>query len=178
MALNQQRKKTAGSESGMSLVEMLVAMVVLLVGLVACMSLVAISIGNNSRSKQQSNSTIVAQLITEKIASMRATLAPVLPVTDCAGNAFNVNTVAGGSPLTATGDVDFSQAPVVGYQMLYTDCGTNARQLTYDIRWNIQQPTPNVKMLVVSAKRQNSLGGDLKYFSLPVTIRTLIGQGS
>jgi hypothetical protein len=89
-----------------------------------------------------------------------------------------VNTVAGGSPLTASGDVDFNQAAVAGYQMLYTDCGTNARQLTYDIRWNIQQPTPNVKILVVSAKRQNSLGGDLKYFSLPVTIRTLIGQGS
>jgi prepilin-type N-terminal cleavage/methylation domain-containing protein len=177
MALIQRRKKAPRNERGMSLVELMIAMVVLLVGLVGSMSLVAISMGNNGRSKQQSNSTIVAQGITEKIASMRATLAPVLPVTDCAGNAFNVNTVAGGSPVTASGDIDFTQAPVAGYQMLYTDCGTNGRQLIYDIRWNIQQPTPNVKILVVSAKRQTT-GTDLKVFSLPVTIRTLIGQGS
>jgi prepilin-type N-terminal cleavage/methylation domain-containing protein len=177
MALIRRRKKALRNERGMSLVELMIAMVVLLVGLVGSMALVAVSMGNNSRSKQQSNSTIVAQLIIEKIASMRATLAPVLPATDCAGNAFNVNTVAGGSPLTASGDIDFTLAPVAGYQMLYTDCGTNGRQLTYDIRWNIQQPTPNVKILIVSAKRQNSRG-DLKYFSLPVTIRTLIGQGS
>jgi Tfp pilus assembly protein PilV len=177
MEITLRRKKIVGNESGMGLVELMVAMVVLLVGLVASMSLVAISIGNNSRSKQQSNSTIVAQLITEKIASMRATLAPVLPATDCAGNAFNVNTLAGGSPLTASGDIDFAQPAVAGYQMLYTDCGTNGRQLIYDIRWNIQQPTPNVKILVVSAKRQTT-GTDLKVFSLPVTIRTLIGQGS
>jgi prepilin-type N-terminal cleavage/methylation domain-containing protein len=177
MALIQRRKKALRNERGMSLVELMIAMVVLLVGLVGSMSLVAISMGNNGRSKQQSNSTIVAQGITEKIASMRATLAPVLPVTDCAGNAFNVNTVAGGSPVTASGDIDFTQAPVAGYQVLYTDCGTNGRQLIYDIRWNIQQPTPNVKILVVSAKRQTT-GTDLKVFSLPVTIRTLIGQGS
>ena len=177
MALIQRRKKAIRNERGMSLVELMIAMVVLMVGLVGSLALVAVSMGNNGRSRQQSNSTITAQLIIEKIASMRATLAPVLPVTDCAGNVFNVNTVAGGSPLTASGDIDFAQPPVAGYQMLYTDCGTNGRQLTYDIRWNILQPTPNVKILIVSAKRQNG-GGDLKYFSLPVTVRTLIGQGS
>ena len=178
MALDQRRKRAVRSESGMSLVELLIAMVVLLVGLVACLSLVAISMGNNARSRQQGNSTIVSQLITEKISSVTASLSPVLNITDCAGNIFNVNTAPGGGPLTASGDLDFSQAPVPGYQMLYTDCGTAGRQLIYDVRWNIQQPTLNTKILIASTKRQNSRGGDLKYFSLPVTIRTLIGQGN
>jgi Tfp pilus assembly protein PilV len=156
----------------------MIAMVVLLVGLVGSMSLVAISMGNNSRSRQQGNSTIISQLITEKISSVKATTSPLLTVTDCAGNVFNVNTVApGGSPLLASGDVDFTQAAVPTYQMLYTDCATGGRQSTYDVRWNIQQPSAYVKLLTVSAKKQNART-DLKFFSLPVTIRTLIGQGT
>lgn len=174
----RERRKAAGNEGGMSLVELMIAMVVLLVGLVGSMALVATSMGNNGRSRQQGNATIVAQLITEKISSVKATTSPLLAVTDCAGNNFNLSTTApGGSPLTAQGDVDFTQAAVAGYQVLYTDCGTGGRQFTYDVRWNIQQPTANVKLLVVSAKKQN-VSSDLRYFSLPVTIRTLIGQGT
>lgn len=178
MALTQSRNKKVRNEQGMSLVELMISMVLLLVGLVASLSLVAVSMGNNGRSRQQGNSTIVSQLITEKISSVKASTSPILTVTDCAGNNFNVSTVApGGSPLTAAGDIDFSQAPVATYQMLYTDCGNNGQQFTYDVRWNIQQPSPYVKLLVVSTKKQN-VAADLKYFSLPVTIRTLIGQGT
>jgi Tfp pilus assembly protein PilV len=184
MALIQRRKKALRNERGMSLVELMVAMVVLLVGLVGSMALVAISMGNNGRSRQQGNSTVVTQLITEKISSAKATTSPLLADADCAGNAFNISTVApGGSALTASGDVDFTQAPVAGYQVLYTDCGTAGRQVTYDVRWNIQQPTPFVKLLTVSAVKRGvgenaAIGIDLKNFSLPVTIRTLIGQGT
>jgi Tfp pilus assembly protein PilV len=180
MALIQRRKKAIRNERGMSLVELLIAMVVLLVGLVGSMALVAISMANNGRSRQQGNSTIVSQLITEEISSVRATISPVLNMTDCAGNAFNVSTAPGGSLLTASGDVDFTKAPVANYQVLYTDCGTVGRQVTYDVRWSIQQPTPNVKFLTVSTQKLNvsQTRFDLKYFSLPVTIRTLIGQGT
>lgn len=183
MALMQRRKKAARNERGMSLVELMIAMVVLLVGLVGSMALVAVSMGNNGRSRQQGNSTIVSQLLTEKISSVKATTSPLLVITDCAGNNFNVSTTApGGSPLTAAGDVDFTQAAVANYQMLYTDCGTAGRQVTYDVRWNIQQPTPNVKFLTVSTVKRgiatNAATFDLRYFSLPVTIRTLIGQGT
>ena len=168
----------------MSLVELMIAMVVLLVGLVGSMALVAVTIANNGRSRQQGNSTIVSQLITEKISSVKATTNPILVVTDCAGNNFNVSTIApGGSPLRASGDVDFNVPPVANYQMLYTDCGTAGRQVTYDVRWNIQQPSNFVKLLTVSTVKRgvagpNAANFDLKYFSLPVTIRTLIGQGT
>ncbi|HVH70548.1 MAG TPA: prepilin-type N-terminal cleavage/methylation domain-containing protein [Candidatus Dormibacteraeota bacterium] len=171
-------KKASRNESGMSLVELMIAMVVLLVGLVGSTALVAVSVGNNNRSRQQGNSNTVSQLITEEISSVKASTSPNLTVTDCAGNAFIISTTApGGSPLTGNGDIDFTQPPVPNYQMLYTDCGTNGRQATYDVRWNIQQPTPYTKLLTVSAQRQN-VGRDLRYFSLPVIIRTVIGQGT
>lgn len=182
MEIKQRRKNVTRNESGMSLIELMIAMVVLLVGLVGSLALVATSVGNNGRSRQQGNATIVAQLVTEKISSVKATTSPLLTVIDCAGNNFNVSTTApGGSPLTAQGDVDFTQAPVPGYQLLYTDCGTAGRQFTYDVRWNIQQPTTNVKFLTVTAQKANVNVGarwDLRYVSLPVTIRTLIGQGT
>ena len=182
MEIRQRRMKETRHERGMSLVELMIAMVVLLVGLVGSLALVATSVGNNGRSRQQGNSTIVAQLITEKISSVTASTSPLLTVTDCVGNNFNVSTTApGGSPLTAQGDADFTQPPVAGYQMLYTDCGTGGRQFTYDVRWNIQQPTPYVKLLTVTAEKANVNVGnrwDLRYVSFPVTIRTLIGQGT
>lgn len=165
----------------MSLIELMIAMVVLLVGLMGSLALVATAVQNNGRSRQQGNSTVVAQMITEKISSVTAALSPLLVVTDCVGNNFNVSTSAGGSVVNAQGDIDFTQAPVAQYQMLYTDCGTLGRQFTYDIRWNIQQPTANVKILTVTAQKLNVNVGnnwDLRNVSFPVTIRTLIGQGT
>lgn len=181
MEIKQHRKKAPRNERGMSLVELMIAMVILLVGLVGSLALVATSVGNNGRSRMQGNSTIIAQMITEKISSVKATTSPLLTVSDCAGNILNINTAApGGAGLTAQGDVDFTQAPVAGYQAQYTDCGTNGRQFTYDVRWNIAQPTANVKLLTVTAQKISTNVGtnyDLRYLSFPVTIRTLVGQG-
>ena len=95
---------------------------------------------------------------------------------DSVGNSFAVDTAPGGAPLSG-GAVDYTQATVAGYYMLYTDCGTNGKQMTYDVRWNVVQTTPYVKFLTVSAKMQTA-GTDVRMFSLPVTVRTLIGQGT
>lgn len=182
MAMKQSRKKPNCTEGGMSLIELMIAMVVLLVGLMGSLALVATAVQNNGRSRQQGNSTVVAQMITEKIASVKASTSPLLTVIDCVGNNFNVSTTApGGSPVNAQGDIDFTQPPVALYQMLYTDCGTTGRQFTYDVRWNIQQPTANVKILTVTAQKANVNVGnqwDLRNVSFPVTIRTLIGLGT
>ena len=167
---SKNRRRTLRKQQGMTLIEMMIAMVVLLVGVVGSMALVAYAIGGNGRSRQQSNATVVAQMLAEKISSQKASLSNNLTITDCAATSTTVDTAAGGATLTSAGDVDYTQAAVTGYQMFYTDCGTSGKQITYDVRWNITQPTAYVKLLVVSA--------DSKVFSLPVTIRTLIGQGT
>jgi prepilin-type N-terminal cleavage/methylation domain-containing protein len=171
------KKARARNESGMTLVELMIALVILLVGVVGSMSLVALSIGSDGRNRQQSNSTSLSQMLAEKISSVKASTSPVLTVTDCVGNSYTVDTAAGGAALTTSGDVDFTQAPVTNYYMLYTDCGTGGKQITYDLRWNIQQTSSYVKFVTVSSRMKNA-GGDLKFFSLPVTVRTLIGQGT
>lgn len=161
----------------MTLIELMISMVILLVGVMGSMALIAYGIGNNSRSKQQSNATAVAQMLSEKISSQKATVSNNLTVTDCTGTSTTVYTTAGGGSLNSSGDVDFTQAAVTGYQMSFTDCGTNGRQIIYDVRWTITQPTTYTKLVVVSAKMKNA-GTDSKVFSLPVTVRTVVGQGT
>src|SRR5262249_36895720 len=107
-------------QRGMTLIELMIAMVVLLVGIVGCMALIAYAISGNGRNKQQSNSVAVAQMITEKLSSQKATVSNNLVVTDCAGNSNTLYTAAGGPTLNSNGEEDFSAAAVTGYQTYYT----------------------------------------------------------
>jgi len=170
-------KKTLRNERGMSLIELMIAMVVLLVGIVGSMALIAYAIGGNGRSRQQSNATVIAQMVSEKISSQKASLSNSLSITDCTATSTTVQTAAGGGALTSAGDVDMTQAAVAGYQMYYTDCGTSNRQMIYDVRWTITQPSTYTKMVIVTAKMKGA-GTDVKTFSLPVSVRSLVGQGT
>jgi hypothetical protein len=177
------RNTRRSRQSGTSLIELMIASLVLTVGVLGTAVLIPIAIGTNSRNRQQSNSTVIAQMTTEKISSASAGGAAALTITDCAGTANTINitgsTTGTGATLLSSGSIDFSQtqgssgAPV-GYYMNYTACGTLDRQSTYDVRWNVQTPSSYVKLVTVSAKMQGS-GSNPVLFSLPVTIRTMVG---
>jgi Tfp pilus assembly protein PilV len=166
-------------ESGMTLIELMIALVVLMVGIVGSVALIAYAISGNGRNKQQSNSVAVAQMITEKLSSQKASLSNNLTVTDCTGNSNTLFTGAGGPTLNSNGEQDFSAAAVTGYQMYYTDCGSNGRQMIYDVRWTITQPTTYTKLIIVSAQMKNAASSsNSRMYSPPVTIKTLVGQGT
>jgi type IV pilus assembly protein PilV len=176
------KKRKRASQRGMSLIELMIASLVLTVGVLGCAALIPLAIGTNSKNRQQSNSTVIAQMTMEKISSASAGSA-ALTITDCASVASTINitgSVAGtGGTLLSTGSIDFSQAlgssgAPAGYYMSYTSCGTAGRQSTYDVRWNVQTPSSYVKLVTVSAKLKGS-GTNQILFSLPVTIRTMVG---
>ena len=177
------RKSRHRNQSGMFLIELMIASLVLTVGVLGCAVLLPIAIGTNSRNRQQSNSTVIAQMTMEKITSASAGGAAALTITDCAGTANTINTTGStagtGATVLATGSIDFSQvlgsagAPA-GYYMSYAACGTAGRQSTYDVRWNIQTPSNYVKLVTVSAKLRGT-GTNPILFSLPVTIRSMVG---
>ena len=172
--------RCACRQDGLTIIELMIAMVVLAVGILASMSLVIMAINGDFRSKQQSNSVALAQMVTEKIMSIPAYTNPTLTLTDCTGTNFSVSTAAGGAPLTSSGDVDYTQAKVTNYNMAYTDCGTANRQMTYDVRWKIVGLTTYSKLLTVSARltsvTTNTTSGSV--FGPVVTINTVIGQGT
>jgi len=171
---------TAHRESGMTLIELMIAMVVLAVGIVASMALVLVAIGTNGSSRQLSNSTALAQMVTERIMAVPSQTSTIVTITDCTNTAYNVSTSVGGAPLTSTGIVDYSQGTVANYNMTYTDCATNGRQSTYDVRWNIQSIANSngyVKLLTVSSQLK-SAGKSAVIYAPPATIRTVVGQGT
>src|SRR6202795_2708250 len=183
MELKQRNKWS--KQRGTSLVELMIACVVLVVGVAAVAGIIPLAIGANYRNRQQSNSTVIAQMVMEKILSVPAGTSPVLVVSDCVPNANNVNTfgtggTGSGATLQASGDVNFNVAAPAGYSMLYTTCGPGGGQASvYDVRWNIQAPSAFVKLITVSAKLKGSgSASDPKLFSVPVTIRSMAGQGS
>jgi prepilin-type N-terminal cleavage/methylation domain-containing protein len=175
------KKTLHANQRGMSFIELMIAILVLTVGILGSSILLSLSVGTNYRNRQQSNSTVIAEMVMEKISSVKASTAPILTVPDCTGAARTINTAGSaggtGASLLPSGQVDFSQAAVAGYSMIYVTCGTQQRQAGYDVRWNIRTPTPYTKLVTVSVKLTGS-GTDRRVFSLPVTIRSVAGQGN
>jgi type II secretory pathway pseudopilin PulG len=184
--ISKSRQSADASERGMSIIELLVAMIVLMVGVLGAMSLIVLAVGTNGRNRQQSNSTVLAQMITEKIMSVPANTSPTLTITDCLGTNGSINTAGSssgaGSTLLGSGEVDFSKAlggtgAPAGYYMQYTTCGSSGRQTVYDVRWNIKTLSTNTKLITVSA-RMKGVGTSAMVFSLPVTVRSVAGLGT
>jgi type IV pilus assembly protein PilV len=172
--------RAADNQNGLTIIELMIAMFVLAVGILGSMSLVIMAINGDFRSKQQSNSTALAQMVTEKIMSIPAYTNPTLILTDCTGTNFNIATAAGGGALNSSGDMDFTQAKVANYNMAYTDCGTANRQMTYDVRWKITTISTYAKLLTVSARLNTVTNGATSgsVFGPVVTIKTIVGQGT
>jgi prepilin-type N-terminal cleavage/methylation domain-containing protein len=182
MAMMRRRKPNTKSrgQGGFTMIELMIAMLVLAVGIVGSMALIIRAVGGDSWSKQLSNSTVLAQAVTERIMAVPAASNAPVTITDCANNLANVSTAPGGPAVTATGDLDFSAAAIANYQMLYTNCDTNGHQAIYDVRWNVAAiPNSNgwVKMLTVSAQLR-SAGRNAMVFAPVATVRTIVGQGT
>ncbi len=121
MELKQRNKRS--NQRGTSLIELMIACLVLMVGVAGVVSLIPIAIGANYRNRQQSNSTVIAQMVMEKILSVPAGgAAPALVLSDCTPTTFNISTAGGGAPLLASGDVNFNAAAPAGYSMTYAAC--------------------------------------------------------
>jgi prepilin-type N-terminal cleavage/methylation domain-containing protein len=177
MIFYRTKNSTSRQQGGMTLLELMIAMVVLAVGIIGSMALVLRAIGGDVASKQLSNSTALSQMVMERIMAVPASNAIIVTITDCTNTAHNVSTSAGGPAVTATGSLDFTQATVANYYMPYTDCDTLGRQAVYDVRWNIKQISAYANLLTVSAQLK-SAGNNRMMFAPVTTIRTIVGLGT
>ncbi|HZP17061.1 MAG TPA: hypothetical protein VFB00_03780 [Terriglobales bacterium] len=186
MRTNNHRPKR-NPESGVTLIELVIAGVVLVFGMLSVMAVLATAVGNNGRSKVDSTATMLTQAVVEQISAVLQGGGPG-SITDCqlvngvpsTGSTWTINTTAGspptGSGAALAGDViDFTQSnPPAGFHMDYVECNGNV-QTTYDVRWNIQTMSSNGTFLVTVGARPKSNLPNRFSFALPVTMRTYVG---
>lgn len=162
-------------QAGMTIVELLIAAVVMVVGLLAIMGVFALAIGNNGRSKVDTSATMLSQAVIEQISAVLARGGPSM-VKDCNGTTWNIDTNVGGSKLNGS-SIDFTEsAPPANYHMNFVVCGDDATgpKAEYDVRWHISIVS-NSYLVTVAAKPKN-MGPARFAFSLPVTMRSYVGK--
>src|ERR1700741_5055734 len=141
-------KKQAASQrkqkrrAGFSLVEVMVAIVVLLVGVVAVAQLVPAAVLLNRANRADSSSMVYAQREMDQFVDQP--LSTTGTFTDQQGNICNLggsatfNTVIGSPVTTVAGHaaINFTGAQVAGYGYYYTD-PVDPRGRSYDVRWAV-----------------------------------------
>jgi prepilin-type N-terminal cleavage/methylation domain-containing protein len=167
------------SSAGFSLVELLIATIVMAVGGLGAFGIIIMAVDANSRSMRDSTMTMLANAVIEQVNSTLVG-SGTANLSDCRGTNFTIATAPGGAQLNGDlgSDIDFSANPPNDYHMDYTimsPCdalGTSAA--TYDVRWHVDQVgaasgTPSNSFLVTVGAKRNSI-------SLPMHVRVVVGR--
>ena len=193
-------KMSRRRNSGFSLIELLIALTILVIGLLGGMVVIVTAIATNARNRFDTAALALAQSTMDRILVLSASgSTQSTSVTDCNGVVHAISTAPGdspgpGAPLTNLGNIvngtqsiDFSATAVNGYQMFYTLCAAGAsgeigNEQVYDVRWNIINTTAGstgAQLVVVAAKNITASGnglGQARFFSVPMTLRAIRGN--
>lgn len=185
-------------ERGFSLLEFLIAMVVLTIGVGGILPLLLASITLDKKAAGDTTSVMVAEVVLEQISSAGANYSGVLPnpISDCASpaNTWSINMtsalIGGGSGgayggnganLTNQGAIDWTQSYAsipAGYAMQYVACSTtNDASTAYEVRWDVikNSSSDSTKVIVISARPKISQAWALGYIA-PINMRTIVGM--
>lgn len=183
-------QKSELADRGFTLIEMLIAVVVVLVGLVAVAQLVPTSVMLNANNRNDGMSNVFAQQMMEALREQPLAWTPGPPPTFSdpmgivcpLGQTCNLGDptqpgVVMGGPVTVNGAnlaiIDFSASPVAGYSFTYID-PNDPNNGTYDVRWavittkNAQQLVTG-KRFIVGVFRRNS-----STTTVPITIDSMV----
>lgn len=168
-------------QSGMTLVELMFALAILGVGLLALNAAFVLGMSTNNKNSKDTTSTLIAQSFLEQIAAEPASSTAAFTISDCTGNGFNVNPSDGSAPgatLDASGNIDWTAAGVNNWIITnFKDCTAGGSVVAYEIRWNITPLAGGYTRRITVGARQaagTKLGG-LKY-AVPVSLTTIGGN--
>lgn len=184
-------KRLRVRQKGFSLLEMLLATMILLVALVAVAQLVPASALMNFSNRMDSAALVFAQrevdqmvdqpLIASTFSDPQGVYCPLGNICNL-GNPATPNVVQG-SAVTVSADnraiIDFGPAPVVGYSFIYRDLtdpdGATPRGVTYDVRWAViitgNGNRATSKRFILGVRQ---LGGER--FSPPVNLDAMVAR--
>jgi prepilin-type N-terminal cleavage/methylation domain-containing protein len=170
------------NQRGFTLTEVLIAIVILLVGIVAVAQLVPASISSNSTNRNDSSALVFAQRQMDQFLLQPLNNTSLVETFDaqtftCSlGDATQPNVVVG-SPVAVFYNqlvIDFSQSTVPNYSFTYQD-PNDPFGLVYDVRWAVITTT---KTSLVTSKRfilgARKTGGNGIY--KPITLDTILAK--
>lgn len=178
-------KNQSTNDGGFTLVEMLLATIIVLVGLVAVAQLVPTSLLMNSNNRNDATALVMAQRQLEAMRSVPLSGPPsftdpqgvVCPVaqTCLLGDPTQPNAIVGSPVSVVQGGpmIDFSQAPVAGYNFTFTD-PNDPFGVVNDIRWMV---ITNVNPGPIVISRRIVLGvfrRGMRTPSYPVTLDVVV----
>ena len=179
-------------QRGSSLIELMIAMLVLATGLGALTTLITACMITDNRNSKDTSATLLAQKVIEELSAQNTNSTNAVLLTDCAGNNWTIPSTQGtpgpsgqGAALATSasspyyGGIDFNQAlgsVPAGFSMQYVDCDANGTQTTYDVRWNVMTVTANSTRLITASAKQNGSARDGLHYAIPVTLRAVGGS--
>jgi len=182
--MKPRRAQPRSSHQGFTLVEVLIAVVVVLVGLVAVAQLVPTSVMLNSNNRNDGTAMVFAQQQMEVLREQplaNTTFTDVLGVTCPVSQTCSLGdplqpTVLVGSPVMVNGAnqsiIDFTASQVPGYSFAYTD-PNDPYNAPYDVRWAVvtvtNGPLVTSKRFIVGVFRPG-----MKTPTLPVTLDSMV----
>ena len=167
------KSRHRNSQAGVSMIELLIAGMVLVVGCLALVVLVTVAIASNNRNKMDTTGVALAQMVVEEARTLPANSPLPRTLTDCAGTANLTKFALGGASLSGT-SINFGAATVPNYNMQWVVCVGSLRS-TYDVRWNVQQATSSTTLLTVAVRKKGATSNPT-YFALPINVRTILGS--
>ena len=131
-------RMSRNKSAGFSLVELVLATAILLIGVVAVVLLVPGAMQSNYRNRYDSTSVVMAEKLLDQMITQPLS---ATTFTDLDGHVISLGGAAGlqGNPLVTinnTARVDFSVPAVANYNFFYTD-PNDASRVPYEVRWSV-----------------------------------------
>ena len=169
-------------QSGFTLVEVLVATIVLLTGVVAVAQLVPVAVTANNVSRRDSTALVIAQ---RELAQMLKVPLSVFTFDDAMGNCNACSLGSAGAPGVTQGSpvvvianrptINYSAAAVGGYSFTTQPDPQDPYRSRYDVRWAVitdgNGATASSRRIIISARL---LGGNR--YGLPLTLDAMVQQ--
>ncbi len=168
--------ESALAQRGFSLIELMIAVAILLVGLVAVVEMIPLSIQSNARNRYDSTAVVLAERELNQIINQPLT---ATQFNDIDGRVIQLGSVVAtgltGNPVVVIGNsvrINFTGAPVANYNFTAIDPNA-AIPIPYEVRWavisNVQGTTVVSKRFLVGVWKRDPRG-----VTVPVTVEAWV----
>ena len=172
----KRRFRLRRAETGFSILEMIIASAIMMVGIISVVQLVPVSLQLNASNRLDTLATVIAQ---RELDQMLSQPLAVNVFNDTEGRAISLG--GAGSPGAAvtmqgqTAQIDFTAAPVAGFSIPQYLDPSDPTGATFELRWAVIPSPGNLvsKRIIIGCRRTNG-----NRPSLPVNLDTWKFKGN